>query len=156
MREGKSFGRGPEPLGEIARSLRRWTFLAFAGRAAPRRARLRSFLRCSFGNFDARGGRAQLSNLAFEYGDALAQLLGLGLGCRRARRQVRVVAPPVQTDLLGLINRTDEQAYLKRQKLDVRQRDFDVARDNQTLVQNAVEHVNKSGRSRRDEARSLA
>src|SRR2546423_957168 len=78
------------------------------------------------------------SFLSSENGSKLRSAPGGG----GARRQVRVVAPPVQADLLGLVNRADEQTDLERQKLDVRQRDLDVARDDQPLVEDAVEHVN--------------
>src|SRR5215213_2708085 len=57
------------------------------------------------------GGR-KLSDLALKGGDALAQLDVLRLGGRGARRQVRVVAPPVQAYLLGLVDGADEQANL--------------------------------------------
>src|SRR5205085_9003656 len=81
-----------------------------------------------------RGG--QLSDLAFEFGEALAQLHVLGFGAFGARRQVRVVAPPVQPDLLGLINRADEQSDLQRQQFDVGERELVVARAAQPLATN--------------------
>src|SRR2546423_1113628 len=142
--------------GETETHLGRGTFPALARRAFARGARLRVFTRAATRGFDARGRGGQFSYLALERRDALAQFDVLGLGGGGARRQVRVVAPPVQADLLGLVNRADEQTDLERQKLDVRQRDLDVARDDQPLVEDAVEHVNQAGRSRRDEARSLA
>src|SRR5205085_10467535 len=83
-----------------------------------------------------RGG--QLSDLAFEFGETLAQLHVLGFGAFGPRRQVRVVAPPIQPDLLVLINRADEQTNLQRQQFDVSERDLDVARYDQSLVKYPV------------------
>src|SRR5919107_3286757 len=84
-------------------------------------ARLRAFGRAARRAFRARGRFVELPDLALEGGDALAQLGVLGLGDGRARRQVRVVAPPVEADLLGLVDGADEEADLQRQQLDVRQ-----------------------------------
>src|SRR5689334_8037130 len=37
---------------------------------------------------------------------------------RRCRCQTRVVAPPIQSDLLGLVDRTDQEPHLDREELD--------------------------------------
>ena len=61
------------------------------------------------------------------------------------RRGVEPVgAPPVDADCLGLVDRADDQPELDGQELDVRQRDFDVARDDQTLIEDLVEDVDKA------------
>src|SRR5687767_12368627 len=74
----------------------------------------------------------KLLDLPLELADLLAQLLvfpdqpALAPG-----RQVPVVAPPIEPDLLRLIKRTDEQADPNRQQLDFGQRHFDVAGNHQ-------------------------
>src|SRR5262245_51560662 len=64
-----------------------------------------------------------------------------------AGRQVVIVLPPIEANLLGLIDRADEQTNPDRQKLDFRQRHFDVAGDHKPLVQDAVEDVDEPGGS---------
>ena len=92
-----------------------------------------------------------MPDLSFQFRKPLAQLHVLGLGSLGSRRQVSIVAPPVQPYLLGLINRADEQTNLQRQQLYVGERDFDVARNHQTFIKNPVEHVHQSGRTRRNQ-----
>src|SRR5205823_648026 len=85
--------------------------------------------------------------LALELGDALLQARDLRLLIGRRRRrpgQKGAVAPPVQADLLGLVDRADQQADLDRQELDVRQPDADVAGDDEALVQDPVQHVDET------------
>ena len=67
---------------------------------------------------------------------------------RRARRQTRIAAPPVETDLLGLVDRAHQQPYLDRQQLDVREIDFDIAGDDQALIEDAVEDIYQAVRAR--------
>src|SRR5262245_49136429 len=55
--------------------------------------------------------------------------------------------PPVEADLLGLVDRTDQQSNANREELDFRERHFDVARDDEALVQNAVQDVDEARRS---------
>jgi hypothetical protein len=57
---------------------------------------------------------------------------------------VAVVLPPVQTDLLGLVDRADDQANPDREELDLGQRDLDVARDDESLVEDPIEDVDQS------------
>src|SRR3954453_16180465 len=57
------------------------------------------------------------------------------------------VFPPVETDLLGLVDRADEQPDANRQQLDFGQRHLDVAGDDEPLVENTVENVDESRRS---------
>src|SRR5579862_7128126 len=54
-----------------------------------------------------------------------------------------VVAPPVQPDLLGLVDRADEQPDAYREEFDFRQRDLDVAGHHEALVQDPVEHLDQ-------------
>src|SRR5438105_2669102 len=42
--------------------------------------------------------------------------------------QAGIVAPPIQSDLLRLVDGADQQSYLNRQQLDVREVDLDVSR----------------------------
>src|SRR5205085_10393698 len=122
FREGTSEPRTQKgAAGETETHLGRGTFPALARRAFARGALLQALVRAATRGFDARGSGGQFSYLALERRDALAQFDVLGLGGGGARRQVRVVAPPVQADLLGLVNRAYEQTYLQRQQLDVRQ-----------------------------------
>jgi len=82
-----------------------------------------------------------MPDLSFQFRKPLAQLHVLGLGSLGSCCQVRIVAPPVQPYLLGLINRADEQTNLQRQQLHVRQRHLYVSGDDQSLIKNPVEHV---------------
>src|SRR6185437_3182531 len=63
------------------------------------------------------------------------------------QRQVRIVFPPIEPNLLGLIHRANEQTNANRQQFHVRKRDPNVARDHQALVQDAVQNVYKVRRS---------
>src|SRR4029453_13697266 len=75
-------------------------------------------------------------DLALELLYLRLQLLGPELAATMAsRRQVAVVAPPVETDLLRLVQRADEQPDADGEKLDFGEGDLDVARDHQSLVQ---------------------
>ena len=49
--------------------------------------------------------------------------------------------PPVQPDLLRLVERADEEPDADGQKLNFRERHLDVAGNHQPFVENAVEHV---------------
>src|SRR5579872_876378 len=97
------------------------------------------------------GGRGappcQRCNLPFERADLLAQILVLGRQRLLPRREVVVVFPPVEADLLRFVDRADQQANSNRQQLDFRERHLDVARDHQAFVQDAVEHVDQPGGS---------
>src|SRR5690349_12491418 len=63
---------------------------------------------------------------------------------RRDRGQPRVVSPPVQSDLLGLVDRTHQQPHLNREQLDVGEIDLDVASNHQPFVQHAVENLDQT------------
>src|SRR5215510_1578490 len=56
-----------------------------------------------------------------------------------------IVAPPVQPDLLGLVDRTDEQSDTDGKELDLCQRDLDIAGHHEALVQDPVEHLDQPG-----------
>src|SRR2546423_1157873 len=58
-----------------------------------------------------------------------------------AAREERVVLPPVDSHLAGLVGRRDQQPDLDRQQLDIEQVDLDVARNHDSLVEDALEHV---------------
>jgi len=58
-------------------------------------------------------------------------------------REIRVVLPPVQADLLGFVHRTNQQTDADGQQFHVRQRDTDVSGDDQTFVQDPIEDVDQ-------------
>src|SRR3954468_2729958 len=53
--------------------------------------------------------------------------------------------PPVETDLLGLVDLADQQADPDREEFDFRERDLDIAGDDEAFVENAVENVDEPG-----------
>jgi len=54
------------------------------------------------------------------------------------------MTPPVQTDLLGLVDRAHEQPNLDREQLDVREVDLDVAGNHEPLVEHPIEDVDET------------
>ena len=58
-----------------------------------------------------------------------------------------IVPPPVEPDLLRLVERTDQQTDADRQQLDFRERHLDVTGDDEPLVEHAVEDVDQAGRA---------
>ena len=91
----------------------------------------------------ARAGRQRV--------DLPLQLLNLGtqlvVGSERrplsSRRQVAVVSPPVEPDLLSFVQGAHEEPNPDRQQLDLSQRHFDIAGYHQSLVENAIQNVDK-------------
>jgi hypothetical protein len=84
--------------------------------------------------------------------DSCQSIGQLGIGYRRpgpAGRQPWIVTPPVQADLLGLVDRADQEADLDREELDVREVDLDIARDHQAFVEDAVEDLDQPVAPRR-------
>src|SRR4029079_6669563 len=75
-----------------------------------------------------------------------ARLQPRDLVARGVARETRFVTPPVEPDLLGLVDRADQEPDTDREQLDVRERDADVAGDDQTLVEHAVEQVDERRR----------
>ena len=75
----------------------------------------------------------------------LAQLQVLLHHLLAARRQMPVVLPPVEPDLLRLVDGADHEADADRQQLDFGKRHLDIAGDDQALVEDAVENVDKPG-----------
>src|SRR5205085_5595218 len=63
-----------------------------------------------------------------------------------AGREVMIVAPPIEADLLRLVDRADDQPDAAGEKLHLRQRDLDVARHHQAFVEDAIEHVHEPTR----------
>jgi len=63
--------------------------------------------------------------------------------------EMRVSAPPVHADFFCLVDRTDQQPDLDGQQFDIREVDFDIARDDKTLVEDAIQYVYKSLRTMR-------
>src|SRR5689334_21857938 len=58
-------------------------------------------------------GCCEYSDLSFKSRETFAQLEILGFSTLGACRQVGVVTPPVQTDLLGFIDRANKQTNLQ-------------------------------------------
>src|SRR5690606_22845639 len=79
----------------------------------------------------------------------LAQLLVLRFqpGAFRPAGESRIVFPPVEADLLGLVDGADEEPNLDREKLDVGEIHLDIARDHQSLIQNPIENVDQALRA---------
>jgi len=59
------------------------------------------------------------------------------------------VPPPVQSDLLGFVDGADEKTNLDGEKLDVGKIDLDVADNDETLVEHAVENIHQAVAARR-------
>src|SRR5207244_5164410 len=93
-----------------------------------------------------RGGAGEGLDLPLEQSDLLAQAVVLHLIAIAPGREVMVVLPPVQPDLLGLVDRADDEADAHREELDLGERHLDVAGDDETLVENAVQHVHQAAR----------
>src|SRR5438309_2018230 len=90
-----------------------------------------------------RSAACEVRELALEHADLLARGLRLGFTLIAPRSQVMVVFPPVQADLLRLVDRADDQPDTDGEELHLGKRHFDVARDHQSLVQDAVEDVDE-------------
>ena len=56
--------------------------------------------------------------------------------------------PPVEADLLGFIDRADQQPDANREQLDFGKRDLDVAGDDEALVQHAIQNFDEARGSR--------
>jgi hypothetical protein len=59
------------------------------------------------------------------------------------------VTPPVQADLLRLVDGADKQTYLNCEKFYVGEVDLDIANNDEALVENAVEDVDEPVSARR-------
>src|SRR5262245_8943389 len=82
--------------------------------------------------------------LTLERPHLLFELFILGRERLFARREMVIELPPVETDLLGLIDRADEEADADGQKLDFRERHLDIASDHEPLVENTIEDVDQT------------
>src|SRR5690349_16176825 len=67
----------------------------------------------------------------------------------RVCAQTWIGAPPIESNLLGFVDRADEETNLNREKFDVGKIDLDVTDDDETLVEHAVEDVNEAVSARR-------
>src|SRR5438067_3660126 len=83
---------------------------------------------------------------ALERADLFLQFLVFSRQHLFARRKVMIGTPPIEPDLLSLVDRTDQQTNADREQLDFRKRNLDVAGDDKALVQHAVEYFDESGR----------
>jgi hypothetical protein len=57
--------------------------------------------------------------------------------------QPRIVPPPIEANLFGLVDGADEETNLNGEELDVREVDLDVTRDDETLVEHSIEDVDQ-------------
>ena len=57
-----------------------------------------------------------------------------------------IVSPPVEADLTGLVERTDNQSDTDREELDFSQGDLDVPAYEQAFVEHTVEDFDQSSR----------
>src|SRR5258706_12187278 len=55
--------------------------------------------------------------------------------------------PPIKADLFRLVDRADQQSNSNREQLDFGQRDLDVARHDEALVEDPIENVDQACRS---------
>ena len=63
--------------------------------------------------------------------------------------QTWISAPPVEADLLRLVDGANQKTNLNRKELDVGKIDLDVADDDETLFEHTVEDVNQAVAARR-------
>src|SRR5437870_933098 len=64
-----------------------------------------------------------------------------------AWREMMIELPPVEANLLGLVDRADQQANPDREQLDFGQRHLDVTRHDQPLIEHPIEYFNQTGRT---------
>ena len=81
---------------------------------------------------------------ALERSHLLPQLVVLGRQRLFAGRQVVIVLPPIEANLLGFVDRADEQPDPDGQQLDFRERNLDISRDDEPLVEDTVENINQT------------
>src|SRR6266850_7852834 len=84
--------------------------------------------------FRRRGAAGERLDPALEQPHLLTEAFVLQLGMARSRRQVVVVLPPVESDLLRLVDGADDQPDADGEELDLGERHLDVARDDEALV----------------------
>src|SRR6476660_84800 len=83
----------------------------------------------------------------FQLADLLAQGRVLQCQLAGAHGQAGVLPPPVEPDLLGLVDGTDQEPDADGQQLHLGERDPDVARHDEALVEDPVEHVDEARRT---------
>src|SRR4051812_4810717 len=88
--------------------------------------------------------RGQRRDLSLEHAHLLAQFVVFGRESITARGKVAVVFPPVQADLLRLVDRAYDQPNPDREELDLGQRNFYVTGDDQSFIEYAIEDVDKT------------
>src|SRR4026208_1504463 len=89
----------------------------------------------------------QRRDLQLERFDFLAQLVALRRADLPARRQASIEPPPIDAELLGLVERADEQSDADGEELDFGQRDFDVSCHHEALVEDTVEDLDENPRT---------
>src|SRR6185295_16690068 len=91
------------------------------------------------------GGARQRRDPPFEQPELLPKFEIFLQHLLATRREMAVILPPVETNLLGLVDRADHQADADREELDLSERHLDVARDDEALVEHAIENVDQPG-----------
>src|SRR5204863_2274087 len=93
-----------------------------------------------------RRGTAVGRDSSFQKSDLLPERFLLRFGLRLSGREVVVVFPPVEADLLRLVDRADDQPDADGEELYFGERNLDVARDDEPLVEDAIEDVDEPAR----------
>jgi hypothetical protein len=65
------------------------------------------------------------------------------------RAQTGVGLPPIQSDLLGFVDRADEKPDLNGEELDIGEVDLDVADNDEPFVEHTIEDVDQPVGARR-------
>ena len=97
------------------------------------------------GSLSGAGHRLQLP---LEQANSVLELFVLVDQLIAPLREVTIVPPPVQADLFRLIDRADHQPDADGEKLDLGDRDLDVASDDQALVEHPVKNVDEAACAR--------
>src|SRR4051812_17288492 len=89
----------------------------------------------------------QRGELPFQRPHLLFQFVVLRRERLLAWGKMMIELPPVETNLFGLVDRAHQQPDADGEELDFRQRDLDVARNDEAFVQDAIQDINKARRS---------
>src|SRR5262249_2104026 len=87
------------------------------------------------------------SDLQLERSHFLSQRVALCRAKLPARRKAPIELPPIEAELLGLVQRADEQPDPDGEQLDFGERDLDVSCDHESLVEDTVENLHEPCRA---------
>jgi len=79
-----------------------------------------------------------------DFGAQLLVIEARRIEARRARRQIAIVSPPIEPDFLRFVQGADEKANPDGEQLDFGQGDLDVSRDDKSLIEHPIEHVDQT------------